>query len=57
MLHKQFLFLPAEEHIWLLGDVFRLDHESKRTMSNCPIQLLTSGQNNTLSNSDGQDSD
>ena len=49
-------YLSVGEPIWLLGDVFRVDHESERTMSTCLVQLLTSGQNNTLNNSDSQDS-
>ena len=45
-----------EMQIWLLGEVSQLNHESKRIISTCPVQLLTSGKNNTLNNSDRQNS-
>ena len=48
MLAQYFLSLPVGEHVWLLGDISRLDHESKRIISTCPIQLLTSGRTNSL---------
>ena len=40
--------------IWLLGEVSRLNHESKRIINTCPVQLLTSAKNNTLNSSDRQ---